>query len=485
MKIAIIGSGPSAAAALTEAMRFPNIDIYLIDSGLRINQGIPLNSSDGDMFPKKHLGSDHPYRRHPSSLDLIQLDTAIPRSFATGGLSLVWGATMLPYIQSDCQRWGFSYSTLEDQYLEIAKYVPIAGAIHISTTEYTDFSNVSELKPTQRFSRMLDIGLHSNLGVVPARVAIRTSNSESPGCIFCGECIAGCRFGFIWDSGKYIAALPEEKYVYVKSYLDHLSLKMNGISLHLIDQAGQESKLVDFDKVFLGTGVIETFRILAKSNLVSPSTSLADSAISYTLFFSPFSKNFVNSNSYALTQLAMRLEHKLDGRPCHLQLYEIGDEVIGEILRIKPFLRTLPVRLLKIVLRKFIIGIFYLPSELSPSIDLDFNPNTGISTTVKNSKTAYSNQKLNTRKVLKFNLKKFLKLGLVPIPFTIILKLAGSGVHTGASYAIGRETNSLGQLNQDVNIHIIDASVLPDIPAGPITYSVMANAARIVREALS
>jgi hypothetical protein len=181
----------------------------------------------------------------------------------------------------------------------------------------------------------------------------------------------------------------------------------------------------------------------------------------------------------------MRLEHKLDGRPCHLQLYEIGDEVIGEILRIKPFLRTLPVRLLKIVLRKFIIGIFYLPSELSPSIDLDFNPNTGISTTVKNSKTAYSNQKLNTRKVLKFNLKKFLKLGLVPIPFTIILKLAGSGVHTGASYAIGRETNSLGQLNQDVNIHIIDASVLPDIPAGPITYSVMANAARIVREALS
>ena len=31
----------------------------------------------------------------------------------------------------------------------------------------------------------------------------------------------------------------------------------------------------------------------------------------------------------------------------------------------------------------------------------------------------------------------------------------------------------------------LDASVLPDIPAGPITYSVMANAARIVREVLS
>ena len=485
MKIAIIGSGPSAAAALTEALRFHDLDIYLIDSGLQIDQGLALNKSEESLFPKKNLGSDHPYRRHPFSLDLHQFQTAIPRSFATGGLSLVWGATMLPYTQSDCRRWALDYSALKDQYTEIAKYVPLAGANLSYVSEYPDYSAVSDLEPTQRFSRMLNIAIDSDLGVVPARVAIRTSNSESSGCILCGECIAGCRFGFIWESGKYIATLPPEKYVYVKSYVNRIDSVAGSISICMVDEAGNESSLPNLDRVFIATGVIETFRILAESNLVSPSATLADSAISYRLFFSPFSKKFISSNSYSLIQMAMRLKHKLHGRPCHLQLYEIGQEVIDQILRLVPILRLFPRRLLRTILRKFVIGIFYLPSELSPSIDLKFNPETGISTSSLNSEITYSKQKMFTRKVLISNLRKFLNLGLLPIPFASILKLSGSGVHTGSSFAIGRNTNSLGQVNQEVNIHIVDASVLPDIPAGPITYSVMANAARIVREVLS
>ena len=485
MKIAVIGSGPSAAAALTEAMRFSDLDIYLVDSGLHVDQGIPLSAIEKKSLLKKSLGSEHPYRRHPSSLNLVQLGTAIPRSFAAGGLSLVWGATMLPYIQSDCHHWALRYSFLEDQYREIAKYVPLGGAILKPSSEYTDFSTVSELKPTQRFLRMLDIGMDSRLGVVPARVAIRTSNSDYSGCILCGECLAGCRLGHIWESGKYISSLPKEKYVQVKSYVDCLTLEVSGITLHVIDELGQESTLVGFDKIFLGTGVLETFRILAESKLVLPSTILADSAISYSLFFSPFSKEFKRDESYALTQLAMRLEHKLNGRPAHLQLYEIGEEVIHEMLQIMPFLRALPGKALRRILRKFVIGIFYLPSELSPSIDLKIDSKVGLITSLNTSAVTYSNQKLNTRKVLNFNFKKFLNLGLFRIPFTTVTKPAGSGVHTGSSFAIGRQTNSLGQLNQEVNVHIIDASVLPDIPAGPITYSVMANAARIVREVLS
>jgi hypothetical protein len=150
-----------------------------------------------------------------------------------------------------------------------------------------------------------------------------------------------------------------------------------------------------------------------------------------------------------------------------------------------PFLRALPGRALRRILRKFVIGIFYLPSELSPSINLKIDSKVGLTTSLNTSAVTHSNQKLNTRKVLNFNFKKFLDLGLLRIPFTTVTKPAGSGVHTGSSFAIGRQTNSLGQLNQEVNVHIIDASVLPDIPAGPITYSVMANSARIVREVLS
>jgi hypothetical protein len=485
MKIAIIGSGPSAAAALTEAMRFSDLDIYLVDSGLAINEGIPLSAIEQKLVIKKSLGSEHPYRRHPSSLNLIQLDTAIPRSFAAGGLSLVWGATMLPYIESDCHHWALRYSDLEDQYREIAKYVPLAGAIVKSQSEYNDYSIVSELKPTQRFSRMLDAAMDSRLGVVPARVAIRTNNSDYSGCILCGECLAGCRLGHIWESAKYISSLPKEKYVRVKSYVDYLTLEVSGITLHVVDEFGQKNRLVGFDKIFLGAGVLETFRILAESKLVSASAILADSAISYSLFFSPFSRDFQRNESYALTQLAMRLEHKLKGRPAHLQLYEIGEEVVDEMLQIMPFLRALPGGALRKILRKFVIGIVYLPSELSPSIDLKIVSKVGLISSLNTSSVTYSRQKSNTRKILNFNFKKLLNLGIFRIPFAMVTKPAGSGVHTGSSFAIGLQTNSLGQFDQNVCVHIVDASVLPDIPAGPITYSVMANAARIIREVFS
>ena len=41
------------------------------------------------------------------------------------------------------------------------------------------------------------------------------------------------------------------------------------------------------------------------------------------------------------------------------------------------------------------------------------------------------------------------------------------------------ETDTLGRLRGWERIHLVDASVLPDIPATQITFSVMANAHRI------
>jgi len=45
------------------------------------------------------------------------------------------------------------------------------------------------------------------------------------------------------------------------------------------------------------------------------------------------------------------------------------------------------------------------------------------------------------------------------------------------------ETDDLGRLSGWSRIHIVDASVLPAIPASTITFSVMANAHRIASRA--
>ena len=45
------------------------------------------------------------------------------------------------------------------------------------------------------------------------------------------------------------------------------------------------------------------------------------------------------------------------------------------------------------------------------------------------------------------------------------------------------ETDLLGRPKGLKRVHVVDATVLPSVPASTITYTVMANAARIATEA--
>jgi hypothetical protein len=57
----------------------------------------------------------------------------------------------------------------------------------------------------------------------------------------------------------------------------------------------------------------------------------------------------------------------------------------------------------------------------------------------------------------------------------------GTGYHIGASMSHGMLTNELGVPVGSKNIHIVDASVLPNVCIGSITPTVMSNATRIAR----
>ena len=49
---------------------------------------------------------------------------------------------------------------------------------------------------------------------------------------------------------------------------------------------------------------------------------------------------------------------------------------------------------------------------------------------------------------------------------------------------MGESSDLLGRPNGYQRIHVIDSSILPSIAPGPITFTVMANAVRIVEESM-
>ena len=83
-------------------------------------------------------------------------------------------------------------------------------------------------------------------------------------------------------------------------------------------------------------------------------------------------------------------------------------------------------------------------------------------------------------------------LRLMPLSPLADVTPPGGGFHIGASMPMSSrlsrtaiQTDLLGRLPGMARTHIVDSSVFPSLPAGPITYTAMANAWRIVRESAS
>jgi hypothetical protein len=76
---------------------------------------------------------------------------------------------------------------------------------------------------------------------------------------------------------------------------------------------------------------------------------------------------------------------------------------------------------------------------------------------------------------------QFLRKGLFPFMAFRKTTAPGSSIHYGSTFTSGMadvefKTNSLGRLGSYKHISIVDSSVLSQIPAGPITLSIMMNA---------
>ena len=92
--------------------------------------------------------------------------------------------------------------------------------------------------------------------------------------------------------------------------------------------------------------------------------------------------------------------------------------------------------------------------------------------------------RLIVKKVLREFLSQTRRLGGVVVPPMLQLAEPGRGFHSGGSLpmraAPGKfESDTLGRPHGWSRVHVVDASVLPNIPATTITFSVMANAHRI------
>jgi ferredoxin len=477
--IAVVGSGPSGYAALLALSDIPNVSLTLIDTGMtpKSDQGFP----SGYVSPKSLPDGDLPFRRFRFAPEFFQSGTNIPRSFAKGGLSLAWGATMLPFLDEDCADWHVKPSDLVKCYEALASQVWISGDFTVSSAMYPDFGKPAELSSSPKFRGILARGQKKGNSVFPSRVAVKVQTPKHDGCIYCNKCLSGCSYSFIWNSKDAIDRLNfKTKIEVIKAFVSSYSQIEGRTTLDMVNEIGSSIKSKRFDKIFLACGPLETFRICGASGAFDQDAEMRDSAIRYASFFTPFVNPFRADSGHSLTQAALRLGGRKRGYSKHIQFYDVGEDLVSEIKAKFDFLRIIPNYIIRLISKFFTIGIVYFHSAESSKIRLSLNVDGTISSSVESRAfNLYSKLLLDYAR----NINVFFRCGMLPLPFILKTK-PGSGVHFGGWAPMGTITDRLGRLRESDNVHLVDSSVFQSIPAGPITYTIMANSYRIARESV-
>jgi choline dehydrogenase-like flavoprotein len=526
--IFVIGSGPagvSCASALLEAGE----KVTMLDAGLELEssrrmqvaslQSIPSTSwptesvgflRDGveatrDGIPMKlAYGSDFAYR-DPTGQP-ITLDGAYGQpSFARGGLSNVWGASVLPYRTEDMSEWPITAGDLAPHYRAVLGMMPFSGR-HDGLEEqfplyHDDPGMLGGSSQAEAFLRDLEVNASklSAHGVRfgASRLAVQAEGAGGKqGCVHCGKCLYGCPYEFIYNSLHTLEQLRgNSAFTYrpgvVVERLDEVSSQVEVTGR---DLDGAESFRMRADKVFVACGVLSTARIMLASldAFGQPIHALDNCYFLLPLMRYRGQSQALRERLHTLAQVFIEVVDPTIGpHRAHLQVYTYNELLREEMARMMGPLRGALPMIQRGVLGRLLLIQGYLHSDQSaririvlkrgsdgalPSLDLAGEPNKQ----TRPALAALGRRLWSERGAMK----------AVPISPMLRVGLPGRGFHSGGTFPMRAnpgpfEVDVLGRPHGFTRVHVVDASVFPSLPATTITLSVMANAHRIGTAAIA
>lgn len=517
----MIGSGPAglaAAQALVDAGR----SVVILDAGEEIEPGQmevfdTLASSEParwspalvrrarGSFPvgvrhvplKPAYGSLFPYANDDPDLPISCRNAETLPSLARGGLSNSWGASVLPYRQRDIEDWPISLDELEPHYRAVLRFMPIV-AEHDELAQtlplYTD--SPGKLRRSDQAEALLTrMRRHSSalaaagFSVGASRLAVVASQQHPRRCRHCGLCLYGCPYGSIYNAAHTLGELVRDRNVEYRGgvYVDRVTEADGAVTIdfHQRRAPAQRAQL-SATRVFVACGAISSTRLMLDSIGSDRSTCRMQDSQYFMLPMLTARAASVSTATQGntLAQIFMELDDvRISRHQIHLQVYGYNDLMLAALTRRLPLAVDGLERALRPLLGRLVALQGYMHSTESPGLTLRREAS---GMRIVGDDEAPSAARV--RRVIRHLVTNRAHLGMVPIPRLAQIGRPGKSNHVGGSMPMrprpsGMETDTLGRLAAWRRVHIVDASILPSIPATTVTVSVMANAHRIATAA--
>jgi ferredoxin len=499
LRAAVVGSGPAAVGALHGIFRKrPGAKITLFciarppqpppacgdasPPALRTYyDGIyrKLKRQNGLRFPalKSRFGQTFP-QHAPDGRKRFY------RSEFFGGMTGFWGGTMVPFQREHFAKWPVSMEAMEPHYRDIAALVGISGRPDALSGCFPDaYVN----RPSMRILRGVEAlaSLVNERGAQGDyrwqagvnRIALETRPGTGNACVYCGECMAGCFAGSVYNAGDTVKAFMAEKNIpLVKGEV--LSVDPGTRTLLVRTETGIET-FSGFEKVFLCAGCLGTTKIVMRSLGLRDGPRLQDNAVfQFPILNFRRRGSDPSRNSYVgLAGLLLACAPRTaGGASSHVQVYPNFDylwrnavpELFWPLLR--RFVAILRDRLLWARLYTESGAGYLYAVRLNEAGSLEFD------CLARPDRRALGAVMKSLQGVL--NRKGFFVPPVRPVLAKTSSHLAGTFPYGGALADVQPD----GEVTPGV--HICDSACFPESPPVSPTFTIMANARRMVTEAL-
>jgi choline dehydrogenase-like flavoprotein len=516
----VIGSGPAAISAAMALVK-RGLPVTILDAGKRLEperQGVlnrlaaekpenwsaaDLDRLRGDDQSNKHgaihskmtYGSEYPYEDVAEPLIADRAHAPFHYSMARGGLSNVWGASLLPSHQSDLADWPITAEELAPHYRAVLGFMPSTGVRdELEELLPTFVEQENPLNPSRQIDNFLgDLRKRREL-LRKAGIAFGRSRvaATAQGCVYCGLCLYGCPYSLIYSSAHTLQSMVKSAKIDYRpgQIVEKLERSGDGVVIHARDLAGNPLTILA-KHVFVGAGVLPSAWLALNSlGIYDEPVTMLDSQYFIFPFFRFFRTPHVDREQlHSMVQAFLEIQDpRVSRHLVHVEVFSYSDflkrALMDTGLRFILFNRWMQSQMFD---RLLVLQCFLHSDESSRLIlklkrDEQGRPKLDAQPSVE---AAARHTAIRAGMKLVTN---GLKLGGLPVVPAMQFAEPGRSYHSGGTFPMRRspgrlETDRLGQLPDLPGVHFIDASVFPTIPATTITLTVMANAHRIATEA--
>lgn len=477
------------------------------DSDLGVYLGKSDTSTKGLVPRKTTFGSDYFYsgsRSLPISETACE-HSSPPNSEALGGFSAGWGAAFLPPASSDLVDWPISHS-------ELLLHMRLCTD-GISKSEPFDaldnyFGRLSEPgNPSlplsdgqtallERIKRSVSKNSMSPEVVGQSRLLTTfDSSNSSKNCRFCGYCSSGCSFDSIYKAEFDIRDFIDRGLIEYRSSVQVLTVtdSIDGVSLTARSALGGESLTVNCEKLFLAAGVVGSAKILLQSKeIFGHQVSIRRTGGFIEPFISVARHQIEWPNANTQTSLYLDfVEGSVSTNWVHAQISLPNEIVLAKLGLDHGSINSLRGKIGRLLASHLVFAIVNTHSDFGPVYNLKLERDASDGEVRILSSQFLSQHAKDMQRLLNRRLKRILRRrGIVGIDLLQQDSVAAAGYHFGASFPMKAlpkdltDTDVLGRPFGWQNVHVVDTSVLPNIPGTTVGLLTMANAHRIASEAV-